>query len=141
MAAFPIVPRVRDAPGFHRYVSSDPTVHVDGTELPTVSVSVPDALQVLHATSAVARVAASALSDRGREQTLFLRAARTLTPDRHRDIADAVGVSRHTALRARTRQDAAVKTVARAVGEPRFPLLHDWDLRSAPGWLRYRDRE
>ena len=140
MAAFPVVPRRSDAPGFHRYVSSDPTVHVDGTELPTISVAVPDAGQVLHATSAVARAPVLALSAHGRARALFVRAARTLTPASHGEIAEAVGVHRKTVLRARPGEDATIRTIARAVADPRFPPLFDADLRSLLAWSRYRER-
>lgn len=140
MAAFPVVARRTDAPGFHRYVSSDPTVNVDGTELPTVSVAVPDAGQVLYATSAVTRTPMRALSERGPARDLYLRAARTLTPTPHREIARAVGVSRHSVLRARPREDGAVRAIARAVADPRFAPLFPVDLRDRPGWFRYRER-
>jgi hypothetical protein len=141
LAPFPVVSPRRDAVELHRYVSSDPHVRVEGTDLPHVSVAVPTATQVLHATSAVCRTPLSDLLRRGPARTLYLRAARTLTPERHRAIADGVDVTRWAVLAQRPREDAAVRAVARVVGDPRFPSLGDEDLRSAPGWFRYRSFE
>lgn len=141
LAAFPVVPVRRDPEGFHRYVSSDPLVRVDGTELPRVTVAVPDATQVLHATSAVTRTPLPDLLRRSPARALYLKAARTLTPESHRTIADGVGLTRWAVLKHRPREDERVRAVARAAGDPRFPPLWDVDLRESRGWLRYRDRD
>jgi hypothetical protein len=141
LAAFPVVPVRRDATDFHTYVSSDPAVRVTGTELPLVSVPVPSASQVLHATSALARTPMPALLQRGQARSLYLRAARTLSPDSHRVIGDAVGVAREAVQVQPAKEDARVRAVARAVGDSRFPPLWDLDLRLQPSWARYRELE
>lgn len=70
LAAFPVVRRQADPAAFHRYVSADPTVNVEGTELPSPSVHVPDAGAVLAAVSALTRRTVDGLDRRGPERTL-----------------------------------------------------------------------
>jgi hypothetical protein len=137
LAAFPVIEPHPDPQWFHEYVSSDPTVAVDGTELPSLRVAIPTPAQVLHATSAVCRAPVVGLARRGPGRTLYLRAAKTLCAGPHREIAAAVGVTRWAVLDARAREDARVKSIARVVGDLRFAPLFEGDLRALPGWRRY----
>jgi REP element-mobilizing transposase RayT len=124
--AVPPVVRPRPDPiRFHAYVSGDPHVNVEGTELPGRSLRADNVIDVLHATSAVCRVPLGDLHRRGDARTLYLRTAIELCPDApHAEIGAAVGVSRATTYRAGA-SDPAVRVVARAVGDPRFQPL--WD--------------
>lgn len=140
LATFPVVPAHPDPTWFHAYVSSDPTVRVDGTELPTWSVATTSAAQVLHAVSASTRTPLPAVACRGSARSLYLRAARTLTADPHATIGLGVGVSRSAVLGSPAREDARVRAVARVIGDPRLAPLYDGDLRPLPAWRRYRDR-
>jgi REP element-mobilizing transposase RayT len=132
------VPRVADVWWFHRYVSSDPSVHVDGTELPGVTVATHDPGQVLYAVSALTRTSLEAMCVRGAPRSLYLRAAAELCPNTPRaNLCELVGVHRNTYRNATQRRDPAVRTVARVIGDPRFSPLHDRPLsflnaRSSP---------
>lgn len=140
LAPFPVIPAHRDPVGFHAYVSGDPTVRVEGTELPAMSLAVPDVASVLHAVSAVTRTPLLGLRDRGAARSLAIRAARTLTPAVHGEIARVVGVSRWTVVHSPVGEDARVRAVARAAGDPRFAPLWDDDLRTHPTWRWYSGR-
>jgi hypothetical protein len=127
-----VVPREHDVERFHRYVSSDPRVAVNGTPLPTLR---PDAARspeaVLHAVSAVTRTPLSWITQRRiPERRLYLRAALALCPDSgRRAIGDLVHLDRNAAARAAAGTDPAVDIVARVLGDPRFPALHDREMR------------
>jgi hypothetical protein len=122
-----VVARARDVAAFHKYVSSDPRVDVNGTELPSVSLSANDPREVLHAVSAVTRTPLSWITDtKVPARALYLRAALLLCPDVDRvTIGELVRVGRNGAARAARGEDPRVAVVARAVGDPRFPALHD----------------
>jgi hypothetical protein len=133
-----VVPRARDVARFHRYVSSDPHVRVEGTDLPVVKLEVREPRLVLQAVSAVTRTCLDRLKRRGRARSLYLRAARELCPTAtYAAIGDLVNVTKLTAIRAAARPDPAVAMVAQVVGDPRFPALDDRLLRWGPA--RYRD--
>lgn len=133
--AIPAVGTVRaDRARFHAYVSADPTVHVEGTELPSRAISVPTAREVLDAVSALTRTPLGPGPVRGAARDLFLRAARALCAEPHAELGALVGVSRRTVLRAPRGADPEVRVVAAVVGDPRFAPL---DARTL-GWARGR---
>jgi hypothetical protein len=121
-----VVDRAKDVVAFHRYVSSDPHVEVQGTALPDESLEARDPLAVLHAVSAVTRTPLSWLAHRVPARHLYLRAALHLCPKTDRtSIGELVGVGRNGAARAARGNDAQVRAVARAVGDRRLAPLHD----------------
>ncbi len=137
LAAFPVRKPARDVHEYHRYVSSDPSVAVQGTLLPTAPYGDPTVESVLHAVSAVARTPLSLLARRGRARTLLVRSLRTLTPASLAEIADLAQVSRSTVLRMRPGRDRAVNVVSAVVGDRRFGALLDEDLQHRwRGWSR-----
>jgi hypothetical protein len=120
-----VVDRVRDPVRFHRYVSSDPTSRVDGTDLPVGPAEIRDPRLVAAAVSALTRTPVSAFAARGRARSLAMAAARALCPEAS-CRAKAAPVGAHPKTPARARADAdAIRLVARLVGDPRFPALHD----------------
>jgi len=140
-----VVRRSPDPHGFHRYVSSDPTVHVQGTELPlALSLVEPGAagLECLRgATSEILRLPLQATEVRGRARTVWLRAARCLSPASTAQIAAHCGLTAR-AIRGVDRSWAQdLSALARAAGDPRFPGLAPGDLRWDPRWARYRWRD
>ncbi|MEZ4234925.1 MAG: hypothetical protein R3F59_01920 [Myxococcota bacterium] len=140
LAADPVVARHREPARFHRYVSSDPTVDVEGTDLPCAGLALLEPVDVLYATSAALRLPLVALRRRGPGRTLFLRAARTLTGASHQAIADLVGVRRKTVCGVRDGDADSVRIVAAVAGDPRFAALDPGDLRHDPAWSAYRRR-
>jgi hypothetical protein len=137
LMAWPVVSVSRDPQELHSYVSSDPSVHVAGSRFPGTTLVTKDIVRVLHATSAVTRTPLSRLQHRGPARTLFLRAAAELCPKVDRStVARLVSATRYTAIRAAGVRDDAVRAVAHAVGDERFPPLYDVDLRRLPGWRR-----
>lgn len=138
LALPPVVRVVRDIARFHHYVSADPDVSVDGTELPPLTPRAANPLAVLQAVSAVTRTNMRRLVRRGAARSLYLRAAVELCPDAtYRTIGQLVHVEKLAVLRAARPLDGAVSAVSRALDDPRFQALHDrpqaWPIR------RYRD--
>lgn len=94
--------------------------------------------QVLAAVSAVTRTPLAGLRVRGRARTLYFQAARALCPTASAArIGAEVDADPNTVLQAAARRGPGVDVVARVLGDPRFPLLHDGRL-SWPAWW-YRD--
>lgn len=155
--AWPAVRRVSANPRrLHAFVSSDPTVHPNGTDLPEPPIvrvegagwdagerpsTAVRVSEVAAAVSAVTRTPAAMLKQRGKERTLLLRSARALTDVSGARIARAVGVKPATVSRAGSKVDAPVRIVRRVLGDPRFKLLEDCDLRELERWRAYRDRD
>lgn len=141
LAVAPVRRAHRDPHGFHRYVSSDPKVHVQGTPLPMraeADLYGEGALEVLWtAVSAVTRTPSSTLHREASARRLFIRAARTLTDASEASIAGMARVCRRTVLRAEIGADREVQIVERVCGDPRFAALEDMDLRER---LRRRRR-
>jgi hypothetical protein len=119
----PAVPPRHDRRRFHRYVSSDPSAAVDGTDLPAVTVDVPQLGEVLHAVSAVTRTPLDRLGEHPFARRLLVRAARTLCDAPLSAIAGVADVDPRTVRRARAGVDPAVRAVASAAADPRFPAL------------------
>ncbi len=142
--ALPAVRRpVPDPEQFHAWVSGDPTVDARGTPLPGApgaparTWSLP---QIAAAVSALTRTPDSALRTRGPVRSLLLCAAARLAVAPDAVVAELAGVDRSTARRAAARRDRRVAVVERVIGDERFALLHDGDLRRDPAWRAYRHR-
>ena len=132
-------PPVPDTHAFHAYISADPTVHVQGTQLPVAQDLLP-LEPVIAAVSEVTRSPWSALFRRGPQRQLLLSSLLSLTAARPAEIALECRVSRKTVYRASTAWGPALRIVARVAGDPRFPGLVEGDLRQLAGWARYRSR-
>jgi hypothetical protein len=129
----------RDPHGFHTYVSADPTVHVQGTDLPTaVDDGTVDA--ITSAVSAVSRTPVDLLERRGPARSLLLRCLRAMSPQTPAALARVLGLHRSSLSRVSDAWTHDVRVVARTVDDPRFPALQSHDLRFQPGWSRYRSR-
>ncbi|MCB9683542.1 MAG: hypothetical protein H6735_00715 [Alphaproteobacteria bacterium] len=118
-----------DPEDFHRYVSSDPSVNVDGTELPKAG-EAPDPERVLQAISALTRTPVAQLRCKGPARNLLVGAMRELCPEQ-----PVSQVHRTTAWR---RRSIGVPTdrVVSVLADPRFAPLQHGDLRA--GWREYR---
>lgn len=140
------VPRVRslvaDPYAHHAYVSADPSVHVEGSDLPSGPGRPLTGLEGLRAVEAavseITRHTFAQLRIRGPVRLAFIRSARAHTTCSTREIADFVGVSARTVRRVEVVDDPVVRAVGQVLLDPRFPGLHDGDLRRERGWRRYR---
>ncbi len=135
----PVHPRPHD---LQRYVSGDPTVALEGTLLPVANqlLGAEHTEELADAVTELLRVPRSALHRRGAPRTLWLQALRQLTDLPAPAIATRAGVTTRTVFRAPRFPSPDVRLVARVARDPRFPGLHDGDLRFMPSWHRYRHR-
>lgn len=138
LALDPVRRAVPDPHSLHAYVSADPTVNPNGTDLPLPRVDLPSPSLVADAVSALARVPLAALRRRGRPRALYLRAAKTLCDAPAAAIAAEAACGPVGIQRARAGLDDDVRLVARVAGDPRFAGLPDGDLLRQPAWYRYR---
>jgi hypothetical protein len=129
LAAFPVRRAAPDRYEYQRYISSDPSVRVTGTELPNAPWRDPSPDEVRAAVSAVTRTPLSLLRRRGPARTLLVRSLRALTSASAREIAVLTGTSVRNVERAPTVRDRGVEIVATVIGDPRFPALSDEDLQ------------
>lgn len=140
--ALPAVREVhRDPRRFHEWVSADPSVNPEGTLLPELSAlpaTDPSLEAIRAAVSALTRTTLTELSRRGPARTLLLCAAREFSEAPPRVIAQFAGVDVSTVRRAAA--GGGLRLVERVLGDPRFPLLHDGDLRRLAAWHPYRHR-
>ncbi len=137
LAPWPLRKPTQDVVGFHRYVSSDPTVAVAGTSLPTGLLRRPSVAEVADAVASLGRVSLDALQTRGPVRRLYMQAARSLTDATLRDIAELAGVKVNAAQRVEEVRDRAVDVVARVAGDPRFTPWKEGNLWRAPEWRAY----
>jgi hypothetical protein len=139
LAAFPVRRTVPDPVDYHRYVSSDPSVRVTGTLLPSTPHGDPTPRQVLYAVSAVTRTPLSQLTVRGPERTLLVRSLRALTTAKIGDISDLCQITTRQVHRVESKSDRRVQVVSTVIGDPRFGPLFDEDLSLRwRGWNRAR---
>ncbi len=134
---------VGDPVGFHTYVSSDPKVRVDGTLLPVASTEsdvIPTWTEVLAAVSALTRTPAGMLATELVSRDLIIHGARRLARLRAQEIADRLGIHVATVHRVLERRSPYLPIVRDVIGDPRFALLQDGDLRGTSGWRLYRNR-
>lgn len=139
----PVVPVRPDALRFHAYVSGDPTVCVEGTELPLgagePSPGAAGVQEVLAATSAYCRVSMAELQRRGPARSLAIRAAAALSELPVGGLAACLGVGASTVYRLRDgRVDAELKAIERIVGDGRFGGMAPGELCGLRSWRRYR---
>ena len=145
LVAAPVRPVDPDPERFHRFTSSDPTVHPAGTELPGWRLGRlrgPEAIRTLgFAVSAVTRTPVERLWQRGPARTLWIEACCVLGTAEVDQIARELEVDERTVQRARAaRPSRHVELVGRVAGDPRFPGLLGGDLRLRQEWGRYRAR-
>ncbi len=134
---------VRDRVDFHKYVSSDPKVRVDGTLLPVASTEsdvIPTWSEVLAAVSALTRTPAGMLATELVSRDLIIHGARRLARLRAQEIADRLDLHAATVHRVLDRLCPDLPIVRDVIGDPRFALLPDDDLRGTAGWRLYRNR-
>lgn len=146
------VPPVRERehePGrFHRWVSGDPSVAVDGTILPEGAWGTVRFEQVRDAVAGVSRLPASALTRRGPARTLALTAAWVLDVRDARMLAEELQIALSGVYRtvegapprSLTHRHPALHACVRAVGDPRFEALAPGDLVRTVGWEKYRGK-
>jgi REP element-mobilizing transposase RayT len=126
---------------FHAWVSGDPTVDPRGTSLPRAPNAVPamwSLQQVTAAVSALTRTPAPALRTRGPVRSLLISAAAWLAAVPDTTLAPFAGVDRTTVRRAAKRRDPRLAVVEQVIGDGRFALLREGDLRKNPAWRAYR---
>jgi REP element-mobilizing transposase RayT len=142
LTASPAVARHPRPVGFHRYVSSDPSVHVDGTQLPgAVGALGPLPLvRVLAASTVASRTTVSEMQRRGAARNLLVRAARTLTVASSREIATVAGVRPELVRRVPRHGDDLTDLIARLAHDPRFELLSDRPLAEQRAFSRFFQR-
>jgi len=131
---------VRDPHAFHAYVSRDRAVDPEGTELPyrLIRTEGPSFEDVLYALSAVHRTPVPKLLARGANRRTLIHCARALTHHSTRELAEHLGIHHSAVVKTSSHHDRLTETVERTIGDVRFPPLEAGDLRSTPGWLRYR---
>ncbi len=121
------VPRVgprRPAGRFHAYVSGDPTVALQGTELP-VAGGIPSPDDVLDAVSAITRTPRRSVGRYPTSRVLAVGVLAVLAPLPQRSAAQLLDVSRTTLRATPAMPRDAVQIVARVAGDPRFaPIDH-----------------
>jgi len=117
--------RYRDLVRFHEYVSSDPSVDVDGTPFPE---GAPRLVVPARSIGDIQRAAASSLRShpddvrrRGATRNLFLGLARHQGWNRNRVLADACEITRRSARRIRVEPGSPeVLAAALCLGDPRL---------------------
>ncbi|TVQ88240.1 MAG: hypothetical protein EA397_17295 [Deltaproteobacteria bacterium] len=133
LALRPMAPTKRDPAQFHEYVSSDPSVSVQGSLLPYGSNQPPTLGAVIAAVSALSRCTDQDLRRRSAERTLLIRAARTFTDRTHAQIAAELDVGKRTVEGAGPLENVLATRIERVLMDRRFPLL-----RHTQGPLRTR---
>jgi len=131
----------RDPFRFHAYVSSDPSVTVDGTDLPFGLRGMHDHTteSVEAAVSALTRTTMDDLRRRGPARTLLIQALVELTPQRAIDVARLLDVAPSTITRTPHLPRGDGLLIGRVAGDHRFGPLYDQPLTGLPEWRRYRD--
>ncbi len=135
--ALPVVP---DPYRHHAYVSGDPSVRVEGTDLPGGMRGMREATveQVTAAVSALTRTTLDQLRRRGPARTLLVQSVVACTPMSKREIAGELDLSHTTINRALPIAEGDLRCVERVLSDERFPALLDQDLRHSWEWRRYR---
>ena len=123
-----------DPPSLHAYVSSDPSVAVEGTELPYGMGGLRDhSVQSIEAAvSNLTRTTLDGLQRRGPARTLLIQALVALTPLSDRAIARQLGLSPSAVHQTLPIPGAALAKVERVLGDRRFSPLYDPPLTGTP---------
>jgi REP element-mobilizing transposase RayT len=149
LVARPVIERAHDPARFHRYVSADPHVAVEGTELPAFQLGKVAWADVVEAVGAVSRVTQEALLVRGRPRTLAARTAWACDLREATVIARGLNMSERSVRRvvagvrdrAARQRDADLAACVRVIGDPRFASLPTFDLRGTPEWRAWSRRK
>lgn len=125
----PVRPTANDRDRFHRYVSGDPSVNPEGTDLLTEPAGVVPLFRIADAVSFGLRVPrADVLGQRGPGRRLFVLGARALTDASTAQIADMAGL---TARAVRDVTGRPPPRLAALAQDPRIEGLDDgWLLRT-----------
>jgi hypothetical protein len=136
-----VLPVVRDPVWHHSYVSGDPSVRVDGTELPFGMQGMRSATveQVTHAVSALSRTTLDQLRQRGPARTLLVQSLVACTPLSKRAVARELGMSHGPVCQTDAIPEGALRCVERVLCDVRFPPLLDQELHRTWEWRRYRE--
>ncbi len=131
-----------DPAWYHARVSGDPSVRVEGTDLPfgRQAMAPPTFVEIEAAVSALTRTITDDLRQRGPSRTLLIQALVTLTALSKSAIAAKLGVSHSAVSRAPTLPLATASVIERVLGDTRFAPLLEGDLTWQPAWRRYRER-
>lgn len=125
----PARPRHPDPLGFHRYVSADPTVCVQGTDPPVAGIAPFELERVVAAVSVATRMPIPRLYQRrGSGRTLLVRAARSLTDASVAEIASTLGLSRSAVHRVEVHPDASLSRLAALAADHRIAPMREGDL-------------
>jgi hypothetical protein len=135
-----LVATERDPYRFHAYVSSDPSVAVDGTDLPYGMRGLKDhqAEDIAAAVSALTRTTSEGLRTRGAARSLLIQGLVALTSLSHREIARLLDISPGTVGHTPPIPGASLAKLERVLGDHRFGPLPDHPLIHQPTWRRYR---
>ncbi|MFH1466827.1 MAG: hypothetical protein ABIO70_20755 [Pseudomonadota bacterium] len=131
----------RDPVAWHAYVSSDPSVSVEGTDLPSGlrGLRAASVEQVVEAVSALARTPVEDLRRRGPARTLLVQGLLGCAHLSGRAVARHLGLS-HTAIqKAAPLPSGTHARIERVLGDRRFAALHTHDLSLEWAWRRYRE--
>ncbi len=138
----PACRRDPDPAGAHFRVSSTKRLP-DGTRFPEPRPDTRDLAatldEVFAAVSALMRTPERLMRRHGPGRDLFIRAARTLSKANSSAIAARVGVDDSTVRHARPLVGPTLVLLTSVLGDPRFDVLHDRDLRLEPTWREYRN--
>jgi hypothetical protein len=132
----------RDPPRFHAVVSSEPSVAVDGTDLPYGLRGMRDhsVEHITAAVSALSRTTLDGLRSAGPGRSLLIQALSALSQQSGRQIARALGISPGTVSQTPPIPGATLAKLERVLGDQRFGPLYDNDLTRSPAWYHYRQR-
>jgi REP element-mobilizing transposase RayT len=132
--------RMADPPAFHTYVSSDPTVRVQGTLLPARTTDAPDERLLEAAVSELLRMPLGSIREDRSAIRLLVQLGRDWAGWSASRVAGLAGIHPGSVRRIPRVPTDVERLAASITGDRRFPGLVDGDLRSLPGWERYRWR-
>lgn len=139
LAAPPELRPARDPDRQHAYVSADPSVAVEGSNLPLRRAGGwrPGWGSLVAAVSALTRCPAQRIHQPGHPRQLLVAAARQLGGLPATEVAWRLGLSRSTVHREPPVRRELLDLVAQVLDEPRFPALGPLRLDHTPRWRAY----
>lgn len=138
----PVVPPARDVRSFHRYVSSDPSVHVEGTDLPVTPQPGRHGFELgdlAEAYCALFRQPWPVLTRKGAHRARFLALARLACERPQRDLAAFCRVSRTRVSKVEPVHQPWMSLVLRVTADPRFRSVDAHD-RAIAAYTPWTDR-
>jgi len=117
-----VVPRTAQPQRFHRYVSSDPHVEMEGTPLPVAEDRAPSPALVRSTVASLARVPEDSLVRRGPFRSLYLSVATALCDAPSAQVRSVVDVGRGAIIRPASVE--VLRVVERAVHDPRMQSVN-----------------